>query len=124
MALGVDAAATRATVDDYFERLRAKGDWASLLSDDLTFTSFTNPVRSIAGRSVFVGATTGFYSMIRSVEVRQVLADGPRACALTHYVLAPPSGTPFESDVAEIFEVKNGAIVSFGIYFDSAPYPK
>jgi ketosteroid isomerase-like protein len=62
--------------------------------------------------------------MIRSVEVREILVDGERACALTRYQLQPPGGAPFEGDVAEIFTVQDGRIGTFDIYFDSAPYPK
>lgn len=115
---------TRDTVTRYLDRLRQKGDWASLLGDDITFTSFTSPVRRLAGKDVFLQATNRFYSTIVSVELRDLIVDGPRACALTHYELEPPGGTRFGSDVAEVFVVENDAITQFGIYFDSAPYPK
>jgi len=70
-------------------------------------------------------ATKGFYSMITSVAVRDLLTDGDKATALTRYKLRPPNGAPpFETDVAEVFAVKNGKIASFDIYFDSAPFPK
>ncbi|HEX6807969.1 MAG TPA: nuclear transport factor 2 family protein [Gemmatimonadaceae bacterium] len=116
---------TRETIERYFELLKARGNWPSLFSETATFTSFASPPRQLAGRDTLVNATSGFYGMIRSVEVRDLLVDGARACALTHYRLEPPNGRPaFESDVAEIFTVRGGAIESFGIYFDSAPYPK
>jgi ketosteroid isomerase-like protein len=57
------------------------------------------------------------------MSVNELLVDGERACALTHYDLRPPVGNPFVSDVAEIFTVKNGKITSFAIYFDTAPFP-
>lgn len=54
-----------------------------------------------------------------------LMLDGVRACALNHYELQPPNaGSAFGSDVAEIFEVRNGKIDSLGIYFDSSPFPK
>lgn len=116
---------TRETIERYFELLKAGGDWPSLFAEAATFTSFASPPRQIAGREILMKATSGFYGMIRSVEVRDLLVDGERACALTHYRLKPPNGRPaFESDVAEVFTVRRGAIESFGIYFDSAPYPK
>jgi hypothetical protein len=38
---------------------------------------------------------------------------------------APPNGSAaFESDVAELFTVRDGRIESFTICFDTAPYPK
>jgi ketosteroid isomerase-like protein len=57
------------------------------------------------------------------MQVRDVLVDGNRAVAFTHYNLGGPNG-PFTSDVAEVFEVKDGKIGSFAIYFDSAPFQK
>ncbi|MGH7649926.1 MAG: nuclear transport factor 2 family protein [Gemmatimonadaceae bacterium] len=69
--------------------------------------------------------TKRFYSMVVSMEVRELIVDGNRACALTHYELQAPGGAPpFDSDVAEVFGVANDKIQSFDIYFDSAPYPK
>jgi len=116
---------TREIIERYFELLKARGDWPSLFSERATFTSFASPPRQIAGRDAFVKATGGFYGMILAVEVRDLLVDDERACALTHYRLQPPGGRPvFESDVAELFVVRRGAIESFGIYFDTAPYPK
>lgn len=115
---------TREVVTAYLDRLRQHGDWAPLMADDITFTSFTSPVRRLSGKEVVLQGTKRFYSTIVSMELRDLMVDGARACALTHYELQPPGGTPFGSDVAEVFLVENGAIKSFGIYFDSAPYPK
>ena len=59
------------------------------------------------------------------MQLRDLLVDGERACALTRYMVRPPNGAPeFPSDVAELFTVRNGKIASLGIYFDTAPYPK
>ena len=119
-----EPAATRASVEGYFAGLRAGENWQRFISDDVVFTSRTSPNRQISGRSTFVEATRRFYSMIASVEVRQLIVDGDRACALTRYVLKPPAGPSFESDVAEIFQIRDSKIAAFDIYFDSAPYPK
>jgi ketosteroid isomerase-like protein len=115
---------TRATIQDYFGRLADGGEWESLLSDGMVFTSFTSPVRRVSGRDAFVESTRRFYSMIQSVDVRDLVVDGTTACALTTYELMSPSGQAFTSDVAEIFEVGDGLIASLSIYFDSAPFPK
>jgi ketosteroid isomerase-like protein len=62
--------------------------------------------------------------MITALEVRDLLVDGHKACALTRYELQPPAGPAFASDVAEVFEVRDDKISSFDIYFDSSPFPK
>jgi ketosteroid isomerase-like protein len=115
---------TRDTIQGYFRRLGEKGGWEAFLSEDMAFTSFTSPPKEVQGRSAYLEATRRFYSMITRVRVRDLIVDGSRATALTRYELQPPAGSPFTSDVAEVFEVRDGKIRSFGIYFDSSPYPK
>ena len=121
----VSARGTRETVQRYFDHLAAHEGWEGLLAPDLVFTSYTSPIKQVNGRDAFLTSTSRFYSTIASVQVRDLLVDGERACALTRYELQPPNGGPrFASDVAEVFSVRNGKIDSFSIYFDTAPYPK
>jgi ketosteroid isomerase-like protein len=116
---------TRQTVQTYFDRLASRHGWESTLADDMVFSSFTSPAKRVAGRDAFLQATRRFYSMIVGVDVRDLMVDGDRACALTRYELQPPNGGGrFTSDVAEVFSVRNDKIASFDIYFDTAPYPR
>ena len=114
---------TKEVVQRYFEELTKKGNWESLLSDDLEFTSFTSPVKHVTGKAAYLESTKRFFSMIRSLEVRELLVEGTKACALTRYQLQGPAGS-FSSDVAELITVTNGKIGSLAIYFDTAPFPK
>ena len=116
--------ATAETIQGYFKSLKQGKDWQSFLADDMTFTSYTSPVKKITGKDAYLEATKRFYSSIVSMEVRDIMVDDERALALTHYELKHPGGTTFSSDVAEIFTVKNGKIKTLEIYFDSAPFPK
>ncbi len=116
---------TRETVQRYFQALEQQRGWESFLADDMVFTSFTSPIKRVTGREAYLQATKRFYSMIRAVELRELIVDGTRACALTRYELQPPNGGPeFTSDVAELFSVTNDRIDSFAIYFDATPFPK
>ena len=115
---------TKDTIEGYISELKQKKDWPSFLSDEMVFTSFASPIRRIGGKTAFLESTKRFYSMITELEVRALLVDGDKACALTRYELQPPQGTAFESNVAEVFGVRDGKITSFNIYFDSAPFPK
>jgi ketosteroid isomerase-like protein len=108
----------------YFEALAQKGSWQSFLADGLRFTSFTSPRKELTGKAAYLESTKRFFSMVVSLEVRDLLVQGEKACALTRYQLRSPSGTRFESDVAEFFTVRDGKIETFGIYFDTAPFPK
>ena len=81
-------------------------------------------MKEVAGKTAYLDTTKRFFSMIKSVEVRDVVVEGARACALTRYQLQVPSGQPFQSDVAELFTVRGDKISSLAIYFDTAPFPK
>lgn len=115
---------TRETIERYFDRLRGKNDWEGLLSEDLVFTTFAVPARQVRGRANYLESTKRFFSMITALEVRDILVDGDKACALTRYELQPPGGQTFASDVAEVFRVRDGMITSLDIYFDSSPFPR
>ena len=114
---------TRTTIEQYFEHLKSRSGWEASLADDMVFTSFTSPPREVRGKAAYLESTKRFYGSIQSMDVRQLTVDGDRAVALTRYQLRGPTGD-FTSDVAEAFGVANGKIVSFGIYFDTAPFPK
>ena len=110
-------------IERYFDCLSKNTGWEAYLSDGMVFTSYTSPTRQITGRDAYLESTRGFYSMIGTVRVRELIVDGDKACVLTQYELRPPSGETFTSDVAELFTVKNDKIDSFSIYFDSVPFP-
>ncbi|MGE0786975.1 MAG: nuclear transport factor 2 family protein [Sandaracinaceae bacterium] len=118
------SATTRQTIERYFEALSARGAWERFMADDVRFVSHVMPKKEALGRDAFVASTRGFYSMIRDLEIRQLIVDGPRACALTSYRLQPPSGAAFTCEVAEAFDVGEAGIETFEIYFDSAPFAR
>lgn len=125
LAPRIHSMSTRQTIEGYFDALKNKTGWQDVLATDMTFTSYTSPVKQVAGRDAYLEATKRFYSSLANFEVRRLLVDGDHAIALTHYTIQPPNGAPpFASDVAESFTVRNGKITSFEIYFDTAPFPK
>src|SRR2546428_12166877 len=95
---------TRETIQGYLSSLQQGKGWQAFFSEEMTFTSHTSPVRGVKGRAAFLEAAKRFYSMITALEVRDLVVEGAKACALTHYDLQPPGGPAFESDVAEVFE--------------------
>jgi ketosteroid isomerase-like protein len=115
---------TKAVIEGYFASLKQNKDWDSFLAEDIVFTSFTSPVKQVTGKEAYLESTKRFYGGIVTFEIRDLLIDGDRACALTSYQLQRPGSPVFESNVAEVFRVRDGKIVSFDIYFDSAPFPK
>ena len=116
--------ATAQVVREYFAALGRKQGWEAFLADDLAFTSHASPGRQVSGKDAYLAATRRFFSLISTVEIRDVIVEGAKACALTRYELQPPGGRAFQSDVAEVVVVREGRIAKLDIYFDSAPYPK
>lgn len=115
---------TRETIQGYFASLKQKRNWEAFLSDEMSFTSFVSPIKQVTGKGAYLEATKRFFSMVTAVEVKDLIMDGDRACALTQYELQPRGGPAFHSHVAEVFKVRDGKIASLGIYFDSPPFPK
>src|SRR5262245_1221972 len=97
---------TRDTNQGYFDALQQKGEWAAFLADEMLFTSFTTPIKRVTGKGAYLEATKRFYSMIRSIEIKNTVVEGEKASVLTRYELEPPGGPVFESHVAEVFEVR------------------
>jgi ketosteroid isomerase-like protein len=116
--------ATREILQGYFDRVEAKRGWEAFLSDEMQFTIFTDPVERVTDRGTSLERLQRFYSITKALEIKDMIVDGEKACVLTRYELQPPGGPVFESHVAEVFEVRGDKITSFGIYFDSAPFPK
>ena len=115
---------TKDTIQRYFDSLGKKSGWEAFLADDMTFTSFGSPMKQVKGKDAYLETTKRFFSMIAAVELRDLIVDGDKTCALTRYDLQAPGGRAFDSHVAEVFKVRNGKISSLAIYFDSGPFPK
>src|SRR5687768_17646985 len=99
---GENGMITRDTIRGYFTCLKQKKGWEAFLSDDMVFTSFTSPLKQVTGKDAYLEATKRFYTSIISVEVKDLLVEGEKACALTHYELQPSKGNTFTCDVAEV----------------------
>lgn len=110
---------TKDTVRRYFENLH-RGDWESLLDDDIAFSS--NGTEAPRGKKNYVDATRRFLQVAKAVDVKQLIVEGDKASAITSYTLRSPNGNASVCDVAEIFSVKNGRIESNSIFFDLAAF--
>jgi len=85
--------------------------------------TFTNNGKQLQGKDAALEGFRRFFSMVQSLEVKELIVDEEKASAVIRYALQSPKGNTFSSDVAEFISVKNGKFVSFAIYFDTAPYP-
>src|SRR5438094_9995335 len=99
---------TNEIVQRYFEEIKQRGRWESFLADDMTFTSFTSPVKEVSGKAAYLESTKRVFSMVKSVEWRDLIIDGAKACALARYQLQPPSVSRFQREVADLLSVGMG----------------
>jgi ketosteroid isomerase-like protein len=109
----------RHTVQSYFEGISKGGGWEALIADDMIFTMFS---KKTSGREAYLAATNQFLQVATYVRVLQIIAEGNDACAITRYKLESPKGDVSESDIAEVFSVKDGKIKSNTIFFDTQAF--
>ena len=74
------------------------------------------------GKAVYIEATKRFLQTAKSVEVKHLIIEVGKACALTSYTLRSPKGNTGICLVAEFFEVAEGKIQSNEIIFDMAAF--
>ncbi len=104
----------------YYNWLPKKGDWGSLLSDDFLLTGTV--VKESKGREAYM--SNNFFRVILGLRVKNMIMEGDSACAVVNYDLVSPKGNKFSADVAEIWKVRDGKLVSVAIYFDTAYFQK
>jgi ketosteroid isomerase-like protein len=111
---------TRALLEKYYGGLSSKGDWHSMLSVEILLTGTI--AKESTGKEAFVN--NNFFKMVRSLKVIEMIVENETACAVVSYDLVSPKGVSFLSDVAEIWNVKDGKLASLAIYFDTAAFQK
>ena len=114
---------TKETTEGYLAGLKhlEESEWVVFLAQDMTFSSNGKVVHE--GKEAYLQGTKRFFSRITSVEVKGLLIDGDKACAVLQYELQSPKGKRLTSEIAEIYTVTNGKIRSYAIYYDNTPYP-
>ena len=116
----MSASETSKILKKYYDGLSTKGDWHSMLSQEILLTGTI--AKETKGKELFVN--NNFFKMVKALNVKQMIIENENACALVSYDLASPKGNNFSSDVAEIWKVKDGKLVSLAIFFDTAAFQK
>ena len=112
--------ATKELLDKYYETVSAKGRLGQFLSEDFSFSGTVGKVA--AGRGAF--EENLFFKYVKSLEVKTMIIEGGRACALVNYGLVSPKGDALSLDAAEIWQMKDGKLGSLAMYFDTVEYQK
>jgi ketosteroid isomerase-like protein len=109
---------TKEILNKYYYGLSKRGDWHSMLSEEILLTGTI--AKESKGKELFVN--NNFFKMVRGLKVKEIIVENENACAVVTYNLVSPKGNSFESDVAEIWKIKDGKLDSLAIYFDTAAF--
>ncbi|MCL4352945.1 nuclear transport factor 2 family protein [Patescibacteria group bacterium] len=112
--------ATKETIEKYFAAIH-KGGWEDYIADDFVFIN-SNLDNIAYGKKAYVDGAGRFFRVTTSVEIRQMIVEGAKACVLARYQLRSPKGNIGASDVAEILTVKGDKLSSSAIFFDTKAF--
>jgi len=110
---------TREIITQYYDQIERKGDWQSLIKDDITFTSVGKITHD---KKSYVEATSKFLKVVTSLKINEFIVEGEKACITVEYQLQSPKGNTSSCEVAEVLMVKDGKIYSSCIFFDTASF--
>jgi ketosteroid isomerase-like protein len=110
--------ATKRLLERYYLDLPAKNEWENLLTDDFLLTGTV--AKESKGRDQY--KANGFFKLVRSHVVKEMIVEGDRGFALVNYDLVSPTGKTMSCDVAEFWKAGQGRLVSVSIYFDTAAF--
>ena len=113
---------TRDLVQSYYDSLSRKDDkWQNLYSNDAVFSDASQTLNA-KGKVAVVQSFIPFLKGVEGVRVKQMIAEGERACAIVGYDYVNPKGQKMRQDVAEVWETKDGKLAKLTIYFDLLAY--
>jgi ketosteroid isomerase-like protein len=116
---GTNRMTSQETIQNFYHSLTNQQEREVFWADELVFSANG---KQRQGKAASIEGLQRFYSSVQTFEIQQLLVDGANASAVVRYVVQSPKGHTFVSDVAEFFNVEDGKIVAFAIYFDTVPY--
>lgn len=111
---------TKELLDKYYKTVSGKGQLGPLLSENFSLSGTVG--REAIGRDGYVNNL--FFRYVKSLEVKTMIVEGERACAVVSYRLESSKGDALSCDVAEIWQIKNEKLESLAMYYDTAAYQK
>ena len=112
---------TKEIITTYYDKISQKGDWQSIIADDITFTSVGKITTT---KKAYVEATTRFLQVVKSLKINEFIVEGNKACITIEYQLQSPKGNTSSCEVAEVLMVKDDKINSSCIFFDTESFRK
>lgn len=106
---------TKQLVQSYFQKVKEKSDWQSLIAENMKFES---PAPATVGKEAYLIAASRFFQMVETLDVRHLVVEGDKACVWVNYSLLK-DGRKFDCLVCELLEVQRIQIASSAILFDT-----
>lgn len=105
-------------IQNFYDGLGRKNDkWQEHLAADIVFSDASRKLHA-EGKAAFIQAFNSFLRSVEKVQVKQMIVEGPNACAVVSYDYVSPKGGRLHQDDAEVWKVVDGKIVALTIYFD------
>jgi ketosteroid isomerase-like protein len=109
---------TKDVVQRFYDGLARKdGSWQDNLTESVAFSDASGKLNA-HGRDAFIQSFSGFLRAVDTVELKQLIVEGPNAAAVVSYEYVNATGGRLHQDDAEVWQVENGQIASLTIYFD------
>ena len=96
---------------------RKDSSWQDNLAESVAFSDASGKLNA-QDREAFIQSFSGFLRAVDTVELKQLIVEGPNAAAVVSYDYVNPAGGRLHQDDAEVWRVENGQIVALTIYFD------
>ncbi len=105
-------------IQNFYKSLNQKNDaWQQDLSDSVAFSDASQRLKA-KGKAAFIQSFTPFLRSVEKVQLKQLIVDGPNACAVVSYDYVNPKGDHLHQEDAEVWKVADGKVDSLTIYFD------
>jgi hypothetical protein len=110
---------TREIIKNYYDQINQKGDWQSVIANDITFKSVGQITHT---KKAYVEATSRFLQVVKSLKINEFIVEDNKACITAEYNLQSPKGNTASCEVAEVLMVQDDKINSSCIFFDTASF--
>ncbi|WP_118975239.1 nuclear transport factor 2 family protein [Taibaiella koreensis] len=121
----MDSNTTRQLLETYYEGFARKEGWESVIADDFRFTGGSmTQAEPIIGKHAYIEIIARFSRVFESMEARDMIVEGGRACVTGNYQFRFPNGERINGNVAELWTVKDGKLQSLSIFFDTLTFDR
>ncbi len=113
---------TRDLIQSYYDSINRKDEkWRELYNEDAVFADASQTLNA-KGKDAVIQSFTPFLKGVERAQVKQMIVEGDKACAIVSYDYINPKGKKMNQDVAEVWRVKNEKLSQLIIYFDLIAY--